>query len=616
MNQENLCYGCMREKGHVQVCPACGWSETNNVDSSLYLTPGTVLSNKYFIGKVLGQGGFGITYLGWDRNLDIRIAIKEYFPQGLVSRVPGENNVHSYTGPTKDQFSFGLDSFLKEAKILARFEHHPNIVTVRDFFKENNTAYMVMSFIEGVTLLDYLKCNGERIPVDRAIEIMLPVLDALKGVHRAGIMHRDISPDNIFIDHEGRVILIDFGAARQEMREKSKSISVILKAGYAPPEQYQSRGRQGPWTDIYAVAATLYRCITGQVPPDSMDRFDDDKLIAPSELGVNIKTALERVILKALSVRSAERFQDIETMQRELLLPQSTIKDNTTQSDLQLICERDKKKNQNHHETCSSYQKDLKASKLFHAKQFLSIDDKAPKVQKAHFTKNKFIFTLRNYNAKRIMVFFIAAIIFASIVVLYNQGPQWLINYYKPVETVDSYEQVDEFLNENGNKGIVYEIIEGDIKIENWQPMQLIIPAINVDLITVGGGSVFDKALLDKGPTHFNDLSSMGLNVLGDLPNTERGNVAFAGYRAGRWNFFLNLDKLEEGDEIYLDVAGYRFVYSVEWIKIVDRYDWEPLETTDTPVITLQTGEPPHVANPDSRLMVRGSLVQVLRVIE
>jgi serine/threonine protein kinase len=319
MNQENLCYGCMREKGPAQGCSHCGWAENSNADSTLYLTPGTVLSNKYLVGKVLGQGGFGITYLGWDRNLDIRVAIKEYFPQGLVSRVPGENNVHSYTGQPKDQFSFGLDSFLREAKILARFEHHPNIVTVRDFFRDNNTAYMVMSFIEGVTLLDYLKSKGERIPVDRAIEIMMPVLDALKGVHSAGIMHRDISPDNIFIDHEGRVILIDFGAARQEMREKSKSLSVILKAGYAPEEQYRSRGKQGPWTDIYAVAATMYRCITGQVPPEAMDRLAEDDLIPPSKSGVSIGSTYEKALLKALSVRAEGRFQTVEDFQAALL---------------------------------------------------------------------------------------------------------------------------------------------------------------------------------------------------------------------------------------------------------------------------------------------------------
>jgi len=212
-----------------------------------------------------------------------------------------------------------VESFLREAKTLARFEHHPNIVTVRDFFKENKTAYMVMSFIKGATLLEHLKNSGDKIPVEQAVQIIMPVLDALKEVHRAGIMHRDISPDNIFIDSKGRVVLIDFGAARQEMREKSKSLSVILKAGYAPEEQYSSKGKQGPWTDVYAVGATLYRVITGEIPPEAMDRLAEDDLMTPSELGVEIDPGLERALLKALAVKAEERFQTVEEFQRKLV---------------------------------------------------------------------------------------------------------------------------------------------------------------------------------------------------------------------------------------------------------------------------------------------------------
>jgi serine/threonine protein kinase len=319
MDHNNLCPGCFEDISGQSPCPLCGYVPDSSPGAGLYVTPGTLLSGKYLVGRVLGQGGFGITYLGWDTNLDIRIAIKEFFPQGLVSRVPGENSVISYTGEIKDQFSFGVDSFLRESKTLARFEHHPNIVTVRDFFKENNTAYMVMSFIEGLTLLEHLKNSGDKIPVEQAVQIIMPVLDALKEVHRAGIMHRDISPDNIFIDREGRVVIIDFGAARQEMREKSKSLSVILKAGYAPPEQYQSRGRQGPWTDIYAVAATVYRTITGQTPLEAIDRLAEDDLVTPSELGVEIGPGLERALLKALAVKAGERFQTVEEFQKELV---------------------------------------------------------------------------------------------------------------------------------------------------------------------------------------------------------------------------------------------------------------------------------------------------------
>ncbi len=160
------------------------------------------------------------------------------------------------------------------------------------------------------------------------------------------------------------------------------------------------------------------------------------------------------------------------------------------------------------------------------------------------------------------------------------------------------------------------ELVPEKIVITEWEPMRLVIPVIEVDLITVGGDNVdvFDRSMLDKGPTHFNDLTSIGVDVLGDLPNTEKGNVAFAGHRAGRWNFFLNLDKLNEGDDIYLDVAGYRFIYKVEWVKVFGKYDWEPLETTAYPAITLQTCEPPHVSNPNYRLMARGALHSVIPV--
>ena len=142
-----------------------------------------------------------------------------------------------------------------------------------------------------------------------------------------------------------------------------------------------------------------------------------------------------------------------------------------------------------------------------------------------------------------------------------------------------------------------------DVAITEWQPMRLVIPAIDVDLVAVGGGDVFDKALLDQGPTHFQ---------MSDLPNTDKGNVAFAGHRAGRWNFFLDLDLLKEGDEIYLDVAGYRFIYLVEWVEVFSKYDWSPIDSTDYPAITLQTCEPKHVSNPDYRLMARGALSEVI----
>ncbi len=160
-----------------------------------------------------------------------------------------------------------------------------------------------------------------------------------------------------------------------------------------------------------------------------------------------------------------------------------------------------------------------------------------------------------------------------------------------------------EFEATAGFRNLVEEI--ESVTIAKWKPMRLIAPSIGMDLMAVGGGDVFDKALLDQGPTHFQ---------MSDLPSTKGGNVAFAGHRAGRWNFFLDIDKLEEGDEIYLEVDGYRFIYHVEWVKVFDKHDWEPINSTEYPAITLQTCEPPHVVNPDYRLMARGRLYDVERI--
>jgi len=319
MDHNNLCLGCMEEMGAGNTCPHCGYGEGAYPESLLHLPPGTVLQNKYLLGRVLGQGGFGITYLAWDKVLNIKLAIKEYLPQQLVTRTAGQSTVTVYKSSLAEEFRFGLNKFLEEARTLARFNEHPNIVTVREYFEANNTAYLVMNYHEGVTLQGYLESKGGKIPIAHALEIFMPVLDALKEVHAAGILHRDISPDNLLINTEGRVILIDFGAARQAMSEKSKSLSVIMKAGYSPPEQYQSRGKQGPWTDIYAVAATIYRALTGQAPLEAIDRMAEDDLVPPAHLGVAIDPGSEKALLRALAINTADRYQAVEDFQKSLL---------------------------------------------------------------------------------------------------------------------------------------------------------------------------------------------------------------------------------------------------------------------------------------------------------
>ena len=251
------------------------------------LALGEVLDGRYRIGQVLGHGGFGITYLAWDENLQLRLAIKEYLPRDSASRAPNGVSLAVYSGRAGEQFAYGLDRFLEEARALAHFVQHPGIVTVTNFFRAHGTGYCVMDYVEGITLGHYLVQQPEgRISVEAALRLLTPVMDALRAVHKEGLLHRDLAPDNIYMSRTGRIKLLDFGAARFAAGEHSKSLSIILKPGYAPEEQYRTKGQQGPWTDVYGLAATFYRAITGQLPPESLDRIDDDDLAPPSDLGV------------------------------------------------------------------------------------------------------------------------------------------------------------------------------------------------------------------------------------------------------------------------------------------------------------------------------------------
>ncbi|WP_139488250.1 protein kinase domain-containing protein [Brevibacillus dissolubilis] len=328
MSMNARCLGCMSEKT-ADPCPTCSWVEGTEAEAPHFLAPGTLLHGKYLIGRVLGHGGFGITYLGWDNDLNMKLAVKEYLPQGFATRAKEETSVSVYSGDLYTQFTEGLNKFLEEARVLAQFNNHPGVVSVRDFFKENGTAYLVMYYLEGITLKQFLERNGGKIPYETAIEIIRPVLDALHEVHQKGILHRDISPDNIYITKERQVKLLDFGAARQTINEYSKSLSVILKPGYAPVEQYHSKGRQGAWTDVYAVAATIYRAIVGQTPPDSLDRLEEDTLVPPSQLGTAIPPHAERALLQALAIKVNDRLQSMQALQQALAEAEGNQPENT-----------------------------------------------------------------------------------------------------------------------------------------------------------------------------------------------------------------------------------------------------------------------------------------------
>ncbi|NCB27292.1 MAG: serine/threonine protein kinase, partial [Bacteroidia bacterium] len=252
--------------------------------------------------------------------LGLKLAIKEYYPTGVAVRNTTSRMVISASPDAREDFHRGMEKFLEEARILARFEAQPNIVSVRDFFQENGTAYMVMTYLEGRTLLKYLDERGGRIPFGEAMETLSPIMDALDEVHAAGLIHRDISPDNIFVTHNGQVKLLDFGASKSALNlMQQKSHSVILKRGYSPPEQYQSRGSLGPWTDVYGMAATLYRAVTGQVPPDSLDRLGEDTLTLDGDMERMIPLLAREGLLLGLSLSPKARPQSMREFKERLL---------------------------------------------------------------------------------------------------------------------------------------------------------------------------------------------------------------------------------------------------------------------------------------------------------
>lgn len=299
-----------------EPCPICGYKHSKYRPEIGVLPVGTVLAGHYAIGRVLGKGGFGVTYEAYDTRNDRVVAIKEYYPNGIAHRDTGTTGVSITDARQTETFKTGADKFFDEAKTVSKFNGNPNIVGVYEFFYENNTVYYVMEYLEGCDLKQYIKNNGGRLSEGKVLYVFNTLTDALVITHSLNVLHRDISPDNVFIKDNGEVKLIDFGAARQVIAEQSKSLSVILKQGFAPLEQYQRRGKQGPWTDIYALGATMYYALTGKVPEDATERIEDDSIGEASEYGVSDK--LWKIIEKCLAVRTADRYKSVYELKADL----------------------------------------------------------------------------------------------------------------------------------------------------------------------------------------------------------------------------------------------------------------------------------------------------------
>lgn len=307
------------DKEEREVCPYCGYCEGTPPKELYHLYPGVGLyNNRYVIGTCIGFGGFGITYKAWDNVLETVVAVKEYYPTGLVQRVPGKPQVIIYTGESKEEYMQGLERFLDEAKNMAKFVDNPNIVHVDAFFEENNTAYLVMEYLPGMTLKSYLKSKGGRIGCEEVIPIADAVITALKEIHAGGIMHRDISPDNIMLCNDGRIKLLDFGAARFSDADQERTRSIILKPGFAPPEQYQAKSKQGPWTDIYALCATVYRAITGVLPDESVNRVIEDTVQSPIQIYSDIPERISNTVMKGMSIYPEIRFSNVDELKKAL----------------------------------------------------------------------------------------------------------------------------------------------------------------------------------------------------------------------------------------------------------------------------------------------------------
>lgn len=310
--------GCMSNiEEHASTCPRCGYSEAEAEQEAYYLTPGTVIGGKYIVGKALSYGGFFVSYIGMDAEAQRKVTIKEYLPSDFTTRSAGEKEITIYSGDALEQFEEGLGIFLNEGNRIQKSGALPGIATVYDCVAENDTGYIISEYLEGRTLKEILD-EGKTYTAKETYEFACTLLGGLAKLHRVQVVHCDIAPENIVLTNDDQIKLIDFGAIRYATTSNSKSLAVILKQGYAPEEQYRSKGEKGPWSDVYSVAAVMYRMMTGRVPDESVERALTDKLQEPSKLGIDIPVNMENAVMNALNVFQGDRTSSAEAFLAEL----------------------------------------------------------------------------------------------------------------------------------------------------------------------------------------------------------------------------------------------------------------------------------------------------------
>ncbi|MGN0164410.1 MAG: protein kinase [Candidatus Ornithomonoglobus sp.] len=317
MNYNNLCLNCFCEKQpNEHKCSKCGFSVSNFNDYGNCLPLGTLLNGNYIVGVPLGVGGFGITYKCFDIKVGGICAVKEFMPSNTAFRSKGKLNI-IVNESRADLFKYGIKRFREEADMLRNF-HHVNIIDVYDSFSANGTAYYVMEYCDGVDLRRYTKSFAKKLDPQSIISLLGQCLDALGEVHRQGVLHRDIAPDNIFVTGSNRVKLLDFGSARYEMEQNERNLSMIVKAGYAPTEQYGTSIKQGPYTDIYSLGATFYHILSGKAPEPSVNRVTNDMIIPLRQLRPDLPDRITYAIDKAMSMNINDRFQNVNEMKTVL----------------------------------------------------------------------------------------------------------------------------------------------------------------------------------------------------------------------------------------------------------------------------------------------------------
>ncbi len=309
------CPNCFMPIKGTTICPNCGHDYSKNKQYAGVLPPFTLLNNRYLLGRVLGKGGFGITYIAKDIMSNSICAVKEYMPSEYSTRSGGTQNIIPFSDDkAKFVFTHGREKFVEEAKTLLKLRNNPIVVDILDYFTQNNTAYLVMEYLDGQDLRKMARNSGGKLEPEFAKMVFVTIASSLMEIHRLNILHRDLSPENIIVTSNGRIKLIDFGAARNFVSTQNKGMSILLKPGFAPPEQYNAKGSQGPWSDVYALCATFYTLVSGKPLVDALFRYRGEQQPSLISLGCPVTKKTSDVIERGMELDFKRRYKDFKEL--------------------------------------------------------------------------------------------------------------------------------------------------------------------------------------------------------------------------------------------------------------------------------------------------------------